>query len=175
MNLEAFSHFQFFGSLRRIGINSLNVWENFTSKATCFWIFSLFGNLSFFFSFLGSHLHHMEVPRLGVKSELQLPAYTTTHNLSHICDLYCSSWQCRILNPPSKARDQTHILMDTSWVPYCWEALATPCWEIFDYWFNFITCYCLFWFSTASWCSLGRLYISKNVPISSRVSHLLGI
>ena len=29
------------------------------------------------FFFLGLHLKHMEVPRLGVESELQLPAYTT--------------------------------------------------------------------------------------------------
>ena len=29
--------------------------------------------LAFFFSFLGPHLWHMEVPRTGVKSELQLP------------------------------------------------------------------------------------------------------
>ena len=28
-------------------------------------------------SFLGPHLRHMEVPRLGAESELQLPAYTT--------------------------------------------------------------------------------------------------
>ena len=31
----------------------------------------------FFFFFLGPHLWHMEVPRLGVKSELQVLAYTT--------------------------------------------------------------------------------------------------
>ena len=31
----------------------------------------------FLFFFLGLHPWHMEVPRLGVKSELQLPAYTT--------------------------------------------------------------------------------------------------
>ena len=31
----------------------------------------------FFFFFLGLHLWHMEVPRLGVESELQLPTYTT--------------------------------------------------------------------------------------------------
>ena len=31
----------------------------------------------FFFDFLGPYLWHMEVPRLGVKSDLQLPAYTT--------------------------------------------------------------------------------------------------
>ena len=29
------------------------------------------------FSFLGPHLRHREVSRLGVKSELQLPVYTT--------------------------------------------------------------------------------------------------
>ena len=34
-------------------------------------------NTFFFFVFLGPHPWHMEVPRLGVKSELQLPAYTT--------------------------------------------------------------------------------------------------
>ena len=31
----------------------------------------------FVFVFLGPHLWHMEVPRLGVKSELELPAYTS--------------------------------------------------------------------------------------------------
>ena len=31
----------------------------------------------FFFAFLGPHPGHMEVPRLGVESELQLLAYTT--------------------------------------------------------------------------------------------------
>ena len=36
-------------------------------------IFTLF---YFFPVFLGPHLWHMEVPKLGVKSELQLPAYT---------------------------------------------------------------------------------------------------
>ena len=36
------------------------------------------GQVETFFSFfLGPHLRHMEVPRLGVKLELLLPAYTT--------------------------------------------------------------------------------------------------
>ena len=39
---------------------------------TWFW-FILF----YFFVFLGPHLQYMEVPRLGVESELQLPAYAT--------------------------------------------------------------------------------------------------
>ena len=61
----------------------------------------------------------MEVPRLGVKLELQLSAYTTasaTKDLSHICDLHHSSQQCWIPDPPSKARDQTRILTDSSQV-----------------------------------------------------------
>ena len=44
-----------------------------------------------FFAFLGPHLWHMEVPRLGVESELQLPAYTAataTSDLSCVCDLH---------------------------------------------------------------------------------------
>ena len=74
----------------------------------------------FFLSFLGPHLQHMEVPRLGVQSELQLPAYATvtaTQDLSRVCDLHHSSQQHRVLNPLSKARDPTRILMDPSRVP----------------------------------------------------------
>ena len=62
----------------------------------------------FFFFFLGLPLQHIEVPRLGVESKLQLPVYTTatvTPDVSHICDLYHSLWKCRILNPLSKAKD----------------------------------------------------------------------
>ena len=56
----------------------------------------------------------MEVPRPEVKSELQLPAYTTATSMqdpSCMCNLHHSSWQCQILNPLSEAKDQTHILM----------------------------------------------------------------
>ena len=41
----------------------------------------------FFFVFLGPHPQHTEVPRLGVESELQLPAYptaTATWDPSHV-------------------------------------------------------------------------------------------
>ena len=71
----------------------------------------------FFFGFLGPHPQHMEVPRLGVKSQPQLPAYATvtaTPDPSHVYNLHHSSWQHWILNPLSDARDQTHIFMDTS-------------------------------------------------------------
>ena len=61
----------------------------------------------------------MEVPRLGVESELEPPAYVTataTPGANHICDLHHSSQQLWILNPWSEARDQTHVLMDAGWV-----------------------------------------------------------
>ena len=69
--------------------------------------------------FLGTHLYHMEVPRIGVEPELQLPATaTTTCDQSLVCDLHHRSLQGGDLNPLSKVRDQTHILMDTSQVRY---------------------------------------------------------
>ena len=53
------------------------------------------------------------------ESEPQLPASTTAtamRDLSCLCDLHHGSWQCRILNPLSEARDQMRILVDRSWV-----------------------------------------------------------
>ena len=53
-------------------------------------------------------MQHMEVPRLGIESKLELPAYTratATWDPSRICDLHHSSQQCQILNPPREARD----------------------------------------------------------------------
>ena len=70
----------------------------------------------------------MEVSSLDVKLELQLPAYTTAtamQDLSHVCDPHHRSQQHRILNPLIEARDQTHILMDTSWIHY-----PEPPWEL---------------------------------------------
>ena len=63
--------------------------------------------LSLFF-FLGPHLRHMEVSRLGGELELPLPAWATARvasNLSCICDLHPSLWQRWLLNPWSEARD----------------------------------------------------------------------
>ena len=83
-----------------------------------------------FFVLLGLHLRFMEVPRLGVTSELQLLASTTdtaTQDLSHICDLHHSSQQHQILNPLSEVMDQTCILTDTSRVRYHCATMRIPC------------------------------------------------
>ena len=72
-----------------------------------------------FFSFLGPCLQDMEVPRLGVKLELQLLACTTataTRDPSCTCDLHHSSQQCQMPKPLSRSSGQTHILTDTNWV-----------------------------------------------------------
>ena len=50
----------------------------------------------------------MEVPRLGVKSELELPAYTTAVAMpdpSFVGNLHHSSRQYQILNPLGGTRD----------------------------------------------------------------------
>ena len=65
----------------------------------------------------------------GVESELQLLVYTTataTSDPSHLCDLHHSSWQRRILNPLSKARDRTRNLMAPSQICFCCVTMGTP-------------------------------------------------
>ena len=69
--------------------------------------------------FLEPHLRHKEDPSLGVRSELQLLAYTTAtarQDPSCIFNLHQSSQQHWILNSLSTARDPTCILMDASCV-----------------------------------------------------------
>ena len=90
----------------------------------------------------------------------QLLAYATaTQDPSCVCDLHHSSQQCRILNPRSEARDQTHVLMGTSWVRYPWGTRGTPS-------FLFSTC-------------MSYLYILEIMPLSSELfatifSHCIG-
>ena len=76
--------------------------------------------LSFFF--FGPRPQHMEVPRLGAESELQLLAYTIATAMrdpSCICDLRHSSQKRQILNPLSKLRHGICILMDPSQMCFC--------------------------------------------------------
>ena len=86
-------------------------------------------HLLFVFCFLGPHLRHMEVPRLGVQSGLQLPAYTTaiaTQDLRRICNLHHSSRQRQILNTLSEARDRTRNLMVSGQIRFHCATMATP-------------------------------------------------
>ena len=71
----------------------------------------------------------MEVPRLGVESELLLPATaaaTAIQDLSCVCDLHHNLQQHQTANLRSKARDETCILMDTSHIRFCCTTMGTP-------------------------------------------------
>ena len=62
---------------------------------------------------LEPQVQHMQVPKLGVESELQLLAYTTAtamQHLSRICNPHHSSRQRQILNPLTGARGGLHRL-----------------------------------------------------------------
>ena len=81
----------------------------------------------------------MDVPRLGVKLELQLlasPTCTATRDPSGIFDLHHSSQELQIPDPLSEARDQTGILMDTSRIHFYCAATGTPSFVLF---FNFMS------------------------------------
>ena len=83
----------------------------------------------FFLCFLWPHPQLMEVSRLGIKLEVQLPAYATATAMrdpSHVCDLHHSSPQCRIPDPLSEARDRTCVLMDTSRICFYGATTGTP-------------------------------------------------
>ena len=82
-----------------------------------------------FFVFLGPHTRHMEVPRLGVKSELWPPTYaaaTAAQDLSCVCNLCHCSQQHRIFNPQREARDQTNNLMVPDCIRFCCTTMGTP-------------------------------------------------
>ena len=75
----------------------------------------------------------MEVPRLGLERELQLPAYTTATATCRIRATSVTYAACRlqqrwILNPLSEARNRTLILMETTLGP----SPAEPQWELLD-------------------------------------------
>ena len=100
-----------------------------------FWVFFLFVCL---FCFLGPHPQYMEIPRLEIQWELQLPAYATatataTQDPSHICDLHHSSWQGQIVNPLRDARDWTRNLMFPSWIRFHCATMGTPILSYLNY------------------------------------------
>ena len=71
----------------------------------------------------------MEVPRLGVESELQMLVYTTATappDPSCICNLPHSSQQCQILDPVSQARGGIPVLVDISRIRFRWATSGTP-------------------------------------------------
>ena len=108
---------------------------------------SHFRNFFFFWSFVfsGRYMRHMEVPRLGVELELQLPAYppaTATPDPSHVCNLHHSSQRARFsthwartgikpVSPRTLVRfvnqwAMTGIPVTLFSVQLCWKGLQIP-------------------------------------------------
>ena len=105
--------FHFLGAFPKRIVGYIGMWCGNTDEDELILILFIY---LFIFCFLGLHLQHTELPRLGVESELQLPAYTTAIAMwdpSFICDLHRSSWQCRILSPHS----EPGIEPASSWIP----------------------------------------------------------
>ena len=66
----------------------------------------------YFLCFLGPNLWNMEVPRLGVRSN----CWPTPQPLQHGIWAATACSNARSFNSLSEARDQTCVLVDTSWV-----------------------------------------------------------
>ena len=143
-----------------------HVWEELylyyclMDKCDTFQLFYLFIFYFYFylfiylFVFLGPHLQHMDVPRLV---------------LNHSCSCWPrpqpQQWQ--ILNPLSKARDQTHFFMVTSQVSYCWAMMGTPVSEFYLrllQWLSRLRIWqlSLLWLRLWLWCGIWSLaYMSQ--------------
>ena len=92
------------------------------------WCLFISDAIEFFFSFQGHTCKHMEVLRLGVKSELYLPACATataTRDPSHVCNPHHSSHQRWIPDPLSEARGWICILMGTGRICFCCATIGT--------------------------------------------------
>ena len=80
----------------------------------------------FIFCFLGLHPSHVEVPRLEVESELQVPAYaiaTAAQDPSHVCDLTATLWSLTHWARPGMEHTSSWILVRFI---TCWATMGTP-------------------------------------------------
>ena len=111
--------------------------NRFKNSLSLFFFFCFF----FFFVFLGLHPPHMEIPRLGLNRSYSCqPSSQPQQDPSLISDLHHSSQKCQIPDPLSKARDWTHVLMDSSRIHFCCTTKGTPrkifndhfnrCWQV---------------------------------------------
>ena len=82
---------------------------------------------------------------------------------SHFCSLQHSSWQYQILNPLSKARDQTCILVDASQICFCWATVGTPMDENLA----------LLFYHLFSSCSISALFLCSCICLLFYFDHFL--
>ena len=109
------------------GLPSSSKWSHSNKKLHNGFLFVCF--LGLFLSFLGPHLRHMEILRLGSNQSHNCQptpqsqqggiwAVSASHTIAH-------GNAGSILNPLNEARDQTLVFMDTSRVHYRWAMTGT--------------------------------------------------
>ena len=119
---------------------------------------------SFFFFFLGPHVQYMEVPSLGVESELQLPAYATAPAIpapSHVCDIHYSSQKCQILNPwvrPAIKTASSWILVGFITTEPWWKLLFCP-------FFNWAVSFWYWAYSSSTLPLVSRAILSRDASL----------
>ena len=106
---------------------------------------------------------------------------TALWDLSHICNLYHSSWQSWIPKPLSKARDQTHIFIDTSWIHFHCTTTGTPGGQLLHFFYFIILILKLsklhysYYFIHGFACNSGSFIFVAVYDIITFFSHLFAI
>ena len=100
---------------------NMSLWEPWAASAK-------FSFLFFFFLLLFRAEYRSSQARGQIGAAVgTCTTITAMWDPSHVCNFHHSSQQHQIINSLSKTRDQTHILMDISWVHYHWATTGTPC------------------------------------------------
>ena len=106
------------------------------------------------------------------KARGPIRAVTAMPDMSHICTLYQSSQQHRILNWLRKARDWTHIIVDTSWD---YNLLSHNGNSPLFFKFSFLTAVLLGWFPllylTSYLFVLVHYSFCQSLPLAQLLSH----
>ena len=112
----------------------------------------------------------------GSNPELQLPVRataTTMEDLSHVCDLYHSSQQRQILNPPKEARHRTCNLMVACQICFRCATMGTPnAWLLNPPVLSVVRCFFMLCYHTDLFRGLGTLCLFKAVPLKSDIRGL---
>ena len=139
-------------------------------------IYSWSPNLQFFFCLLGTQPWHMEVPRLGVELELQLPGYTTAHgnarSLNHCVRPSQIHFCCAMTGTPKSISFTSNILplkngnrVQETFTPN-WLCCLTHTWKLII----LLLCCCLCSCEIVSF----LLHVIEAILVLVRIQHIRG-
>ena len=118
--------------------------------------------------FLGQHPRHMEVPRLGVKSELQLPAYTIATDAGSELHLWSTPQLPETLDhwPPEQGQRSNMHPYDTSQIPFLLHHRGNAAFVYFCFYVIILGSEILLWFMSKS---IWPIFFSKSFIVSSLI------